>query len=155
MRRDLDAEQQRHRDTKDLLRTCEEKCTTLYQELISQNKSGVDRWTDIQRKYEDTQTLLQRQLSANEELQSKLLEYKELNSQLEREWQQKYEDREMVVDTVKNGSERALQIVKTEYERKIAEVQQQAKEDIIKVDNMRTHLQSKYDQLKSKYGKAH
>ena len=45
--------------------------------------------------------------------------------------------------------------MKTEYERKIAEVQQQAKEDIIKVDNMRTHLQSKYDQLKSKYGKAH
>jgi len=61
----------------------------------------------------------------------------------------------MMVDTLKNGSERALQIVKTEYERKIAEVQQQAKEDIIKVDNMRTHLQSKYDLLKGKYGKAH
>ena len=45
--------------------------------------------------------------------------------------------------------------MKTEYERKIAEVQQQAKEDIIKVDNMRTHIQTKYDQLKSKYGKAH
>jgi len=55
---------------------------------------------------------MQRQLSANEELQSKLLDYKELNQQLEREWQQKYEklqrDRDMVVDTLKNGSERAL-----------------------------------------------
>ena len=159
VRKDLDSEQRRHCDTKDLLKTCEEKCTTLYQELISQNKSGVDRWTDIQRKYEDTQTLLQRQLAANEELQGKLLDYKELNSQLEREWQQKYEklqrDRDMMVDTLKNGSERALQIVKTEYERKIAEILQQAKEDIIKVDNMRTHLQTKYDQLKAKYAKAH
>lgn len=45
--------------------------------------------------------------------------------------------------------------MKTEYERKIAEIQQQAKEDIIKVDNMRTHIQTKYDQLKTKYGKAH
>jgi len=55
---------------------------------------------------------MQRQLSANEELQSKLLDYKELNQQLEREWQHKYEklqrDRDMVVDTLKNGSERAL-----------------------------------------------
>ena len=70
---------------------------------------------------------MQRQLSANEELQGKLLDYKELNSQLEREWQQKYEklqrDRDMMVDTLKNGSERALLIVKTEYERKIAEIQ--------------------------------
>ena len=70
---------------------------------------------------------MQRQLSANEELQGKLLDYKELNSQVEREWQQKYEklqrDRDMMVDTLKNGSERALLIVKTEYERKIAEIQ--------------------------------
>jgi chromosome segregation ATPase len=152
VRRDLDGEASRHRDTKDLLKQCEEKCTQLYQELISQNKSGVDRWTEIQRKYEDTQTLLQKQLAANEDLQTKLMEYKELNAQVEREWQNKYEqlqrDRDMIVETLKNGSERALHIVKAEYERKIGEIQAQAKEDIIKVDNMRTKCLSKYESLK-------
>jgi hypothetical protein len=60
-------------------------------------------------------------------MQSKLLEYKELNTHLEREWQHKYEnlqrDRDVIVETLKNGSERALHIVKNEYERKILEVQ--------------------------------
>ena len=119
----------------------------------------MDRWTEIQRKYEDTQALLHKSLAANEDLQGKLLEYKELNAQVEREWKHKYEqlsrDRDMIVETVKNGSERALQIVKHEYERKIQELQAQAKEDILKVDNARSHLQSKYAGLKAKYTQAH
>jgi hypothetical protein len=61
----------------------------------------------------------------------------------------------MIVETVKNGSERALQIVKHEYERKIQELQAQAKEDILKVDNAHSHLQSKYAGLKAKYTHAH
>jgi bacterioferritin (cytochrome b1) len=44
---DMQAEQERHRETKDLMRKCEEKCTSLYQDLISTNKEGVERWSDI------------------------------------------------------------------------------------------------------------
>ena len=57
-RRELEAEQARHRDTKEMLKQCEEKCTQLYQELINQNRHGADRWTEIQKKYEETQSLL-------------------------------------------------------------------------------------------------
>jgi len=42
---------------------------------------------------------------------------------VERDWKHKYDqlsrDRDIIVETLKNGSERALQIVKNEYERKI------------------------------------
>jgi len=59
----------------------------------------------------------------NEDLQGKLIEYKDLNNHLEYSWQHKYEqlqkDREIVVETLKNGSEKALVILKTEYESKI------------------------------------
>lgn len=74
------AEVARHAETKDLLKKCEEKCTQLYQEVINQSKTGVERWTDIQRRYEDTQALLARQCQINEDLQGKLAEYKSLNS---------------------------------------------------------------------------
>lgn len=67
-REDLEREQARHRETKDLLKTCEEKCTHLYQELLSSNKNGVDRWTELQRKNEEQQALLSRQLQLNEDL---------------------------------------------------------------------------------------
>lgn len=84
-------EAERHRETKDLLKKCEEKCTQLYQEVINQSKSGVERWTDIQRRYEDTQALLARQTQINEDLQAKLAEYKSLNAQLEYSWGHKLE----------------------------------------------------------------
>ena len=53
MQREMSDEQARNRETKELLKQCEIKCTSLYQELISANRNGVDRWTDIQKKYEE------------------------------------------------------------------------------------------------------
>jgi hypothetical protein len=43
-------------------------------------------------------------------------------------------DRDIVVETLKSGSERALLIVKSEYEKKIADLSAQFKEDILKID---------------------
>lgn len=67
--------------------------------------------------------MLQRQTQANEDLQAKLIEYKDLNFHLEQSWKLKYDqlsrDRDIIVETLKSGSERALLIVKSEYEKKI------------------------------------
>lgn len=46
-------EEKRHSETKSLLKSCEEKCSSLYQDVIKVNQNGMERWTDIQRKYED------------------------------------------------------------------------------------------------------
>jgi nitrogen regulatory protein PII-like uncharacterized protein len=77
----------------------------------------------------------------NEDLQGKLIEYKDLNNHLEYSWQHKYEqlskDREIVVETLKNGSEKALVILKTEYEIKINDLKKQCKEDITRIDMLR------------------
>jgi hypothetical protein len=74
-----------------LLRSSEEKCTGLYQELISAGKQGVERWTDIQRKYEESQSMLQRQIQINEDMQGKLAEYKQMSAQVEGQWADRHE----------------------------------------------------------------
>lgn len=121
------AEAERHRETRELLKRCEEKCTQLYQEVINQSKTGVERWTDIQRRYEDSQALLQRQTQINEDLQAKLAQYKSLNQQLEYSWQHKLEqaqlEREVIIDTLKAGSERALAVIKGDNDKRVAELQ--------------------------------
>ena len=51
----------------------------------------MERWNDMQRKYEETSALLSRQMQVNEELNQNILRIKELNSQLEYGWGQKFE----------------------------------------------------------------
>ena len=47
------SERERHRETKEALRKAEEKQGELYQEVIKCNTNGVNRWNDIQHKYEE------------------------------------------------------------------------------------------------------
>lgn len=54
--------------------------------MLNTNKNGVERWGDMQRQYEDTVSLLNKQLQVNEDLASNVLKLKELNSQLEYSW---------------------------------------------------------------------
>jgi len=43
--KELGLEQERHRESKEQLRECSEKCSGLYQDMLSTNKSGMDRWS--------------------------------------------------------------------------------------------------------------
>jgi hypothetical protein len=47
---------------------------------LNANKSGVERWGDMQRKYEETAALLNKQMQVNEDLNQNLVKLKELNS---------------------------------------------------------------------------
>ncbi|TNV86320.1 hypothetical protein FGO68_gene14015 [Halteria grandinella] len=158
LKEEVGAEVGRHRETKELMKKCEEKCTQLYQELIATNKEGVERWSDIQKKYEDSQAALARQAQINEDLQNKLSEYKMLTTQAEYSWQQKYQqaqqEKEMIVETIKAGSEKALHVMKSENERRLTELQAQCKEDVLRIDGLRKEALSKCDQYKAKYQKS-
>ena len=87
-----------------------------------------------------------------------LIEYKDLNFHLEQSWKLKYDqlshDRDVIVETLKSGSERALLIVKGEYEKKIQELSSQFKEDILKIDQVRKEAMAKADKEKAKYQQA-
>jgi hypothetical protein len=52
-------------------------------------------------------------------------------------------EKELVVETLKNASERALTVVKQEYERRMQELQGQCKEDITRIEAMRREAVAK------------
>ena len=66
---------------------------------MSTNKNGMERWNDLQKKYEESQELLSKAQRLNEDLTQKMSELKDLNSQLDYSWGNKCEnlnrDREM------------------------------------------------------------
>ena len=52
----------------------------------------MDRWQDIQSKYEESQDVITKQLAAIDELNHKISALKDVNNQLEYTWGQKYQD---------------------------------------------------------------
>ena len=82
------------------LKNAEEKCQNLYQELMDSNSKGMDRWQEQQKKYEESQGIITKQLQVIDELNQKLSELKDVNNQIEFTWGQKYQD-----DLAKKDSE--------------------------------------------------
>lgn len=74
------------------MKNAEEKCQSLYQELMNANTKGMDRWQEQQKKYDESQAIITRQLQAIDELNQKLSDLKDVNNQLEYTWGQKYQD---------------------------------------------------------------
>jgi hypothetical protein len=91
-------------------------------------------------------------------LQNKLAEYKALNQQLEYSWQHKLEqaqlEREVIIDTLKAGSERALAVIKGDNDKRVAELQAQFKEDLLKLDGLRKEAVASAETYKAKLHKA-
>lgn len=50
-----------------------------------------------------------------------------------------------MIETIKAGSEKALHVMKAESERRLAELQGQCKEDVLRIDSMRKEALSKYE----------
>lgn len=59
---------------------------------MNSNNTGVARWQSIQQKYEESQFVITKQLTALEELNQKVSQLKDVNNQLEYTWGQKYQD---------------------------------------------------------------
>eukprot|EP00347_Sterkiella_histriomuscorum_P016960 403351196 len=159
---ELQNEQSHHRDTKEQLKQCQEKQGQLYQELMNVNKSGINRWNEIQHKYEETAALLAKQMQVNDDLNQTMLKMKDLNSQLEYSWGQKYEstirDKEILIQTLKDASDRSITMLKHDYEKRINDQQAQFKQDILIIDaemkKQRREFTERYEALRGKYQKA-
>ena len=79
-------------DNQSQLKAAENRCQQLYQDLMNSNTKGMDRWEDIQKKYEESQAVITKQLAAIDELNKKISALKDVNNQLEYTWGQKYQD---------------------------------------------------------------
>lgn len=86
----LDGETAKLVDSKRLLKEAEEKQQQLYQDLMNSNNKGMERWQDMQKKYEESQTVISKQLLAIDEFNTKVSNLKDINNQLEYTWAQKY-----------------------------------------------------------------
>ena len=76
-------------DNQSQLKAAENRCQQLYQDLMNSNTKGMDRWEDIQKKYEESQAVITKQLAAIDELNKKISALKDVNNQLEQTWGQK------------------------------------------------------------------
>lgn len=56
----------------------------------------------------------------------------------------------MIIETLKNGSERALTVIKADGDKRLADLQAQFKEDLLRLDGSRKEALAKADQLKIK-----
>jgi hypothetical protein len=68
------------------LKEAEEKQQQLYQDLMNSNNKGMERWQDMQKKYEESQTVITKQLLAIDEFNTKVSNLKDINNQLEYTW---------------------------------------------------------------------
>jgi hypothetical protein len=59
---------------------------------MDSNNKGVERWKDIQVKYEESQNIITKQLGMIDQLNKNINELKEVNNQLEYSWANKYAD---------------------------------------------------------------
>lgn len=59
---------------------------------MDSNNKGVERWQDIQKKYEHSQGIVTKQITMIEELNEQIQKLKDVNSQVEYSWNNKYTD---------------------------------------------------------------
>ena len=57
---------------------------------MNQNNKGVERWQEIQIKYEESQTIINRQLVIIDDLNKNISSLKDVNNQIEYNWNSKY-----------------------------------------------------------------
>jgi len=65
---------------------------------MDHNRMSMERWSDLQKKYDDGQSLMQKYQQTIEDLSSKVTELKDLNSQLDYSWSEKYRQLEKTKD---------------------------------------------------------
>lgn len=125
--------------------------------MLAANRSGVERWADVQRRHDEAQALLARHAQSNEDLQARLAEYKELNAQQEASWQQRCEqlvrERDATVDTLRAASERAMHLLKADCDQRLSDLQAQCKADLTQLDGLRREALAKADSHKSRHTK--
>ena len=105
---------------------------------MASNTKGMERWQEIQKKYEESQDVINKQLSAIDQLNQKISALKDINNQLEYTWGQKYQDdiakKVTQLDCLKAGHVVDLQKIEVDSQAEIKKLKLQFRDDIIIID---------------------
>lgn len=134
----LDGETAKLVESKRLLKEAEEKQQQLYQDLMNSNNKGMERWQDMQKKYEESQTVITKQLLVIDELNTKVSNLKDINNQLEYTWSQKYQDdiskKDKELGVLKQENIDKLDNLKLEHKNELSKLKNTFRDDIIIID---------------------
>ena len=92
LRSEKDENEERLQETKKTLRETEQNCNKLYREISTNNQQHVDKIEESQKKFEEASLMITKQSVLVDDLNSQLEQLKEVNSQLEYSWGQKYRE---------------------------------------------------------------
>lgn len=138
MQHEKTLQDQRLQEKTTQLKNAEEKCQSLYQELMNSNAKGMDRWQEQQKKYEESQGIITKQLQVIDELNQKLSELKDVNNQIEYTWGQKYQEDQAKKDAemrqLKQEFAEKEQKITLEHKSAIADLKTQFRNDFLVVD---------------------
>ena len=85
-------------DTKKALRDAELNCNKLYKDISSTNAKHVEKVHESQQKFEEASLLIARQSAMIDDLNGQIEKLKEVNTQIEFSWAEKYRDMAEVKD---------------------------------------------------------
>jgi phosphoglycerate-specific signal transduction histidine kinase len=98
----------------------------------------MERWQEIQRKYEDGQDVITKQLSAIDELNQKVNKLKEINNQIEFSWDHKYRDdmakKERELKSLKEEAAEKCTQVEQKYIKEIKDLKLTFRDDVVVID---------------------
>ena len=77
-------------DLRNSLREAEQNCNKMYANLTQSSSSQMQKLLESQKKFEEASVMITRQSSMIEELNKQVERLKEINTQLEYSWDQKY-----------------------------------------------------------------
>lgn len=92
LRSEKDELDERFQETKKTLRETEQNCNKLYREIGTSNQAHVDKIEESQKKFEEASLMITKQSVLVDDLNTQLEQLKEVNSQLEYSWGQKYRE---------------------------------------------------------------
>lgn len=131
-------EQDKLRETKLQLKGAEQRCTDLYNQMNSSNKEGIDRWQEIQLKYEESQSMISKQQKIVEELNQQIHDLKDINNKIDFSWSSKYHDEIKVKDdqimVLERGAKMNEERLESEHTNEVKKMKLQFRDDIVVID---------------------
>ena len=131
--------QERLADTRNAMRDAEHNCNKLYKEISANNASHVTKIHESQQKFEEASLMIAKQSALVDDLNGQIEKLKEVNSQLDYSWGQKYKEmnqvRESEFDSMKRELEQQLDKEKRNNAEKVKSLLTDFKQDMAVVES--------------------
>lgn len=126
------------KELKAKLKASEKRCNDLYEQMMNSNNKGMERWQDIQVKYEESQAIITKQLKVIDDLNKQIVSLKEVNNQIEYSWNCKYVDdlkkKEDQILEIQRDNQNTLIRLKDDHAIEIRNLKLQFRDDVLIID---------------------